>query len=538
MEIILDHMFGAHFCSIKGFRYCIAVSLILFLFLSVGISPVSASSGDDHVLIVGADEYFPPYEYVDYNGRPAGFNIDIMNAVAEEMSLNISIRPGPWQEVKSDVESGKIDLMSGMFYSEKRDVYVNFSKPYILVSHAIYVREDSDIRGPEDLKGREIVVEEGDIMHEYALGINNSNTIIPVKNQYEALLLVASGNHDAALISKLHGAYLINTYGIPGVKTTGPPIETKEYRIAASSDASSLLPAINEGLAIIKENGRYDEIYDTWFGVYEEREFFATLINIVIFVLLPAVIILAFALFWSLSLRKKLAKTSLELEDELAEQKRVKAKLQESKDKFQVLFNSINEGVFLCESDSKEETGRIIEVNDTACNRLGYTRDELMGKNMVEISRNGSSEGDSVIEKLAREHGEISYDAEHVTKDGSVFPVYVKTRLLKFEGKEYILQLARDITKERESHRVETDALKKIEENLSQLAILNDEIRNPLMVISGVTDMDFDNSNEIIFEQVTIIDGLINKLDQGWVESSKIREFLKKHLEMYDDEDY
>ncbi|WP_218185271.1 transporter substrate-binding domain-containing protein [Methanogenium cariaci] len=141
-------MFGAHFCSIKGFRYCIAVSLILFLFLSVGISPpVSASSGDDHVLIVGADEYFPPYEYVDYNGRPAGFNIDIMNAVAEEMSLNISIRPGPWQEVKSDVESGKIDLMSGMFYSEKRDVYVNFSKPYILVSHAIYVREDSDIRG-------------------------------------------------------------------------------------------------------------------------------------------------------------------------------------------------------------------------------------------------------------------------------------------------------------------------------------------------------------------------------------------------------
>ncbi len=103
--------------------------------------------------------------------------------------------------------------------------------------------------------------------------------------------------------------------------------------------------------------------------------------------------------------------------------------------------------------------------------------------------------------------------------------MYVKTRLLKFEGKEYILQLARDITKERESHRVETDALKKIEENLSQLAILNDEIRNPLMVISGVTDMDFDNSNEIIFEQVTIIDGLINKLDQGWSNLQKSGNF-------------
>lgn len=66
---------------------------------------------------------------------------------SQRRCLLISVSGPAWQEVKSDVESGKIDLMSGMFYSEKRDVYVNFSKPYILVSHAIYVREDSDIRG-------------------------------------------------------------------------------------------------------------------------------------------------------------------------------------------------------------------------------------------------------------------------------------------------------------------------------------------------------------------------------------------------------
>ena len=120
-----------------------------------------------------------------------------------------------------------------------------------------------------------------------------------------------------------------------------------------------------------------------------------------------------------------------------------------------------------------------------------------------------------------------------MTKDGAVFPVHVKMRLLTLDGEEYVLQLARDITKERESHRIETDALKKIEENLTQLATLNDEIRNPLMVITGVADLDLADSKDIILDQVNRIDALVKRLDQGWVESSKIREFLRKHLEMY-----
>lgn len=523
--------------SRMSFRHGTVLLVALFFILGVGITPVSA----DEVLIVGAAENFPPYYYVDYTGEPVGFNVDIMRAVAEEMSLNISFCSGPWNEVRSGLEEDRIDLISGMFYSEDRDKVINFSQPFITVSHAIYVREGSDIGGPDDLVGREIIVEEGDIMHDYALGLDDSNTIIPVEGSSDALFLLASGEYDAALISKLHVAYLVNTYGVTGVTTAGPPIESREFCIAASSNASSYLPAINEGLAIIKENGKYDEIYDTWFGVYEEREFIDMLLQVVFFVLLPVIILLAAALAWSVSLRRKLSRTSGELADELALQKRVKAKLQESRDKYQVLFNSLNEGVFLCEYESDGGTGsedmcRIIEVNDTACRRLGYTRDELLGKNILEISRMGSPDCDGFIAKLATGEKDLSYYAGHVKKDGSVFPVHVRTRILDLDGKEYMLHLAWDITKERESQRIETDALVKIEENLTQLATLNDEIRNPLMVISGVLDLEFENADEMILEQVAVIDEIINRLDQGWVESSKIREFLRKHLEMYEDE--
>ncbi|WP_421909312.1 transporter substrate-binding domain-containing protein [Methanolacinia petrolearia] len=445
-----------------AFRRLVGSLLILVIILNLIISPGYAAYSEDQVLVVGADEYFPPpNEYIDYNGQPAGFNIDIMNAVAEEMSLNISIRPGPWYEVRSDLESGRIDFISGMFYSGERDLLVNFSEPYISVSHTIFVREGSDIGGAGDLTGKEIVVEEGDIMHDYVMGLDGSNTIITTHNQSEALLLLASGKYDAALLSKLHGDYLIMQYGLSGVKTAGPPIEIREYCVAASANASCLLPVINEGLVIIRKNGKYDEIYKKWFGTLEEREFFLTLVNIVIFRLLPVIVLLAIALIWSVSLRKKLIKTSSELRNEHFQQEIVKTALQESKDKYRVLFNSLNEGVFLCEYDPEKNSGRIIEVNDTACRRLGYTREEMIDKNVFEFTRLLSSGCEELNEKLSGDKNEVSYYAEHVRKDGSVFPVHVKARLLSYGGREYVLQLARGITKERESDEREAEALKK-----------------------------------------------------------------------------
>ena len=512
---------------------CLAAPLIiLIIILNLVISPSSAAYTEDRVLIVGADEYLPPYEYVDYNGRAAGFNIDIMNAVSEEMSLNISIQPGPWHEVRSDLESGRIDFISGMFYSEERDEVVNFSEPYITVSHAIFVREGSDIMGPEDLKRKEVVVEEGDIMHDYLLNSDSTNNIITTHNQSEALLLLASGKYDVALLSKMHGEHLIMQYGIAGITTAGPPMEIRQYCIAASANASGLLPVINEGLVIIRKNGRYDEIYKKWFGVFEEREFFLTLVNIVIFILLPVIVLLAIALIWSVSLRKKLAKASEELEDELIKQEKVKKALRESKDKYQVLFNSLNESVFLCEYDPVRKSGRIIEVNDTACRRLGYTREELMDKNLFDITRMLSYDCEKLIEKLIKDENGVSYYAEHVKKDGFTLPVQVKARLLRYGGGEYVLQIARDIIEERESEEREAEALKKIEMNLIQLATLNDEIRNPLTVIAGMTDMEMKDSREIILDQVRRIDEIISRLDRSWIESAKIRQFLKKHLEI------
>ena len=90
-----------------------------------------------------------------------------------------------------------------------------------------------------------------------------------------------------------------------------------------------------------------------------------------------------------------------------------------------------------------------------------------------------------------------------------------------------------DITDIVQLRKDQKENLEQIEKNLEQLAILNDEIRNPLALIVGLVDLQEGEYRDQILEQADVIDKLINRLDQRWLESSKIHEFLRTHMEFY-----
>jgi sensor domain CHASE-containing protein len=94
-------------------------------------------------------------------------------------------------------------------------------------------------------------------------------------------------------------------------------------------------------------------------------------------------------------------------------------------------------------------------------------------------------------------------------------------------------QLRQEILARRLYEEQKRKAFEQIERNIEQFAILGDHIRNPLTVIVGLSDLIQDAAAKKILDQAKIIDGIINQLDQGWIESEKVREFLKKY---YSDE--
>jgi len=86
-----------------------------------------------------------------------------------------------------------------------------------------------------------------------------------------------------------------------------------------------------------------------------------------------------------------------------------------------------------------------------------------------------------------------------------------------------------DITDKKQMEAVKRQALEQIEKNIEQFAILGDHIRNPLAVIVGLSSLTPGDVTDKIVLQAREIDRIVTQLDQGWIESEKVREFIKRY---------
>ena len=123
--------------------------------------------------------------------------------------------------------------------------------------------------------------------------------------------------------------------------------------------------------------------------------------------------------------------------------------LEESEKKFRTLFNSLGDAVFIHELD-----GRIIDVNDEACRRLGYSREAFRTMTPLDLdSRDFSGRVVERIEKL-KEAGRQLFETVHVARDGTRIPTELSSRIVEFEGRPAVLTMARDVSDREETLKV------------------------------------------------------------------------------------
>ena len=344
----------------------------VFLILTITSTIVHGADVKKSPLLVGGDHNYPPYEFLD-NGQPGGFNVDILRAVAEVMGIDVEIRLGPWNEVREDLEAGRIDALTGMYYSQERDRTVDFSTPHMIVNHAIFVRKESPIKSLEDIKGKEIIVQKDDIMHDYAKANHLTPTLITVENQIDAIRLLSLGKHDCALLSKLQGLYLASKLNFTNIKTVGPPLYPREYCFAVVEGNSELAAALNEGLSILKATGRYKEIHDKWFGVYEKSKAVEMILKYTFLILLPIVLLLAGAVGWTWLLKRRVSQKTRELQKELAIRKRAEKALRESEKRLSQIIEGNSIATFVIDNEHK-----VTHWNKACENLTGISADKII----------------------------------------------------------------------------------------------------------------------------------------------------------------
>ena len=220
---------------------------------------------------VGTEAAYPPFENKDEAGNIVGFDIDLMNAIAEVAGFEVEYIDTPFDGIFVALQSGEFDaVISATTITEERGQIVDFSDPYFDAGLAVAVRDDTPYQTPEDLQGQPIGVQlgtTGDMTATDMYGEENVRRYDDVLLAFQALI---NGDVEAVVndLPVTRGYMVANPDA--NLRLIEGMLTSEQYGIAVRKDFPELLEAINKGLAEVKASGRYDEIYAKWITPEEE----------------------------------------------------------------------------------------------------------------------------------------------------------------------------------------------------------------------------------------------------------------------------
>lgn len=270
----------------KKLFFTVLLSLFMGLLVACGSSDSTSSEEDTNseetsseeatseegtsekeVYTVATDNGYVPFEFIDEEtGELVGFDIDLMNALAEEAGIEIEYETLEFDGIVAGISSGRFDIaIAGMTITEERQKSIDFTQPYYEAGLILAVLDDNDeIKSIEDVDGKVVATRTGSTSETYLK--ENTNAIPEAFPQIiEGYQNVLAGRADAVLYDLPNVLFYSEQEADGRLKTVGEKLTGEEYGIAFPK-GSELRDVIDEALTTLKENGTYDDIYEKWFG--------------------------------------------------------------------------------------------------------------------------------------------------------------------------------------------------------------------------------------------------------------------------------
>ncbi|GFO60649.1 histidine kinase [Geomonas silvestris] len=290
---------------------------------------VAPGAGHRAAIVVGGDRDYPPYEFIDRDGRPSGYNVELTKAIAEVMGMKVEFRLGAWSEMRTALQNGSVDVLQGMSYSDERLAEVDFSLPHTIVNHAVFARKDSPrVNSLEELQGKTVAVHRAGIMHDFLKKQGFTGKLVLTDTPADALRQTAAGKTDFAIVAIVPGMYIIRELKLSNLIPVVRNVASHRYCFAVDKGNEELLSRFNEGLAILKKTGQQQAIYEKWLGVLEPTPIeWRIVAKYAAIVVVPLVLLLGGFALWSRTLHRQVALRTADLTREIAERKHAEEEL-------------------------------------------------------------------------------------------------------------------------------------------------------------------------------------------------------------------
>ena len=240
---------------------CIKVLLFAVLFAIVSLGTVQAKQ-----LIVGVDANFRPFEFKNEKGEFTGFDVQLFDAIAEDLGLDYKWQTMDFNGIIPALQSKSIDAaIAGITIKSAREEVVDFSHPYYDSGLVLLVRADNeDIKTIDDLKDKVVVTKTATTSADFLKSVETKDVKL-LPNTDNLFMELLTGGADAVFFDSPPLMYYAQNQGKGKVKVVGPLYQGQPYGIAFPQ-GSDLREKVNIALLKMMEDGRYAELYKKWFG--------------------------------------------------------------------------------------------------------------------------------------------------------------------------------------------------------------------------------------------------------------------------------
>ena len=229
-----------------------------------------AAEGTDteqKVLRVATEGAYAPFNYTDAEGNLAGFDVDIANALCEEMQLKCEITAQDWEGIIPGLKAKKYDaIIAAMSVTPERAEQVDFTEPYFTNSLVFIANKDSDFDPSvaDAINNSEIAAQRSTISSQWLETNYPKATMKMYDTLNNAFLDLESNRVDAMVSDKLPAVEWL-TKNSSTFEIKGSDIEIDDNFAIAVRKQDALKQDIDTALAAIKANGTYDLIKDKHF---------------------------------------------------------------------------------------------------------------------------------------------------------------------------------------------------------------------------------------------------------------------------------
>lgn len=223
---------------------------------------------DAGVINVGLEGTYPPFSFVDENGKLTGFEVQLSEALAKELGVKVKLQATPWAGILAALESKRLDIVvNQVTISEERKKKYDFSTPYTVSGiQAVVAKKNADsIKQASDLAGKKVGMGLG-TNYEQWLKDNVPSAIVKTYDddptKYQDLRV---GRIDAILVDRLAAFDLINKTN-ETLALAGDAFSRQEAGIAVRKGEPELLKAIDDALEKLRKDGTLAKLSKQWFS--------------------------------------------------------------------------------------------------------------------------------------------------------------------------------------------------------------------------------------------------------------------------------